>query len=154
MKRIINLWAHRPEYNCFACAPHNPVGLHMEFFEDGDDIVSQWKPQGNFQGWVDTMHGGILTTLIDEVCGWVVTRKCQTCGFTADLHMRFRRPVAASDPMLTVRAHIVNQVRNLLHMQATITNNAGEVCVEGEVTYFLVSPEKAREMGFTACEVE
>ena len=97
--------------------------------------MSQWKPQGNFQG-------------------WVVTRKCQTCGFTADLHMRFRRPVAASDPMLTVRAHIVSQVRNLLHMQATITNNAGEVCVEGEVTYFLVSPEKAREMGFTACEVE
>ena len=39
-------------------------------------------------------------------------------------------------------------------MLATITNNAGEVCVEGEVTYFLVSPEKAREMGFTACEVE
>jgi len=28
------------------------------------------------------MHGGILSTLIDEVCGWVVTRKLQTSGYT------------------------------------------------------------------------
>ena len=56
--------------------------------------------------------------------------------------------------MLTIKAHITSQVRNLLHMHATIANHAGEVCVEGEVIYFLVSPEKAREMGFTACEVE
>ena len=43
----------------------------MEFYEDGDYIVSTWHPEHNYQGWVDTMHGGILSTLIDEVCaGW------------------------------------------------------------------------------------
>ena len=41
----------------------------MEFYEDGDYIVSTWHPEHNYQGWVDTMHGGILSTLIDEVCG-------------------------------------------------------------------------------------
>jgi acyl-coenzyme A thioesterase PaaI-like protein len=56
----------------------------MEFYEDGDYIVSKWNPDRlsasplraakNYQGWVNTMHGGILSTLIDEVCGWVVTR--------------------------------------------------------------------------------
>ena len=60
--------------NCFGCSPDNPIGLHMEFYEDGDYIVSTWHPEHNYQGWVDTMHGGILSTLIDEVCGWVVTR--------------------------------------------------------------------------------
>ena len=33
--------------------------LHMEFYEDGDYIVSTWHPEHNYQGWVDTMHGGI-----------------------------------------------------------------------------------------------
>ena len=77
MKKIINPWRNHEGYNCFGCSPDNPIGLHLEFYEDGDYIVSTWHPQHNYQGWVNTMHGGILSTLIDEVCGWVVTRKKQ-----------------------------------------------------------------------------
>ena len=86
MKKIINPWRNHPEYNCFGCCPDNPIGLHLEFYEDGDYIVSKWNPQHNYQGWVNTMHGGILSTLIDEVCGWVVTRKLQTSGYTVQLN--------------------------------------------------------------------
>ena len=60
MKKIINPWRNHPEYNCFGCCPDNPIGLHLEFYEDGDYIVSKWNPQHNYQGWVNTMHGGIL----------------------------------------------------------------------------------------------
>ncbi len=154
MKKIINPWADHPQYNCFGCCPDNPIGLHMEFYEDGDDIVSTWHPGKNFQGWVDTMHGGILSTLIDETCGWVVTRKMQTSGFTANLNVKFRKAVSTTEPQLTVRAHSVKQVRNLLFIHAEITNSQGELCVEGEATYFLMNAEKAREMGFIHCHVE
>lgn len=43
MKKIINPWEGLDGYMCFGCAPNNPLGLHMEFFEDGDDIVAFWK---------------------------------------------------------------------------------------------------------------
>ena len=69
MKKIINPWRNHPEYNCFGCCPDNPIGLHLEFFEDGDYIVSKWHPQHrsasplrsakNYQGWVNTMLDGI-----------------------------------------------------------------------------------------------
>ena len=52
MKKIINPWRNHPEYNCFGCCPDNPIGLHLEFYEDGDYIVSKWNPQHNYQGWV------------------------------------------------------------------------------------------------------
>ena len=45
MKKIINPWRNHPEYNCFGCCPENPIGLHMEFYEDGDYIVSTWHPE-------------------------------------------------------------------------------------------------------------
>ena len=67
MKKIINPWEGLDGYMCFGCAPNNPLGLHMEFFEDGDDIVAFWKPQGTYQGWLRTLHGGIQTTLMDEL---------------------------------------------------------------------------------------
>jgi len=123
-KKIINPWRNRKGYNCFGCSPDNPIGLHLEFYEDGDYIVSTWHPghrstlslrsAKNYQGWVDTMHGGILSTLIDEVCGWVVTRKLQTSGYTVQLSVKFfdersgkadyRKAVPTTEPELTIRA--------------------------------------------------
>ena len=50
MKKIINPWEGLDGYMCFGCAPNNPLGLHMEFFEDGDDIVAFWKPQLTIRG--------------------------------------------------------------------------------------------------------
>lgn len=153
-KRIINPWSGHPKYNCFGCAPNNPFGLHMVFYEEGDYIVSTWQPGQNYQGWVDTMHGGVLSTLIDETCGWVVTRKMQTSGFTTSLSIKFRKAVSTNEPRLTIRANIVKQMRNLLFIHAEISNAQGELCVEGEATYFLMNEEKAKEMGFVHCEVE
>ncbi len=126
----------------------------MTFYEDGDDIVGTWSPGRNYQGWVDTLHGGILSTLIDETCGWVVTRKKQTSGVTANMSVKYRKAVSTKELLLTVRARIVKQMRNLLFIHAEITNAQGEVCVEGETTYFLMNEEKAQEMGFRRCEVE
>ena len=115
MKKIINPWRNHEGYNCFGCSPDNPIGLHMEFYEDGDYIVSTWHPEHNYQGWVDTMHGGIL---------------------------------------LTIRAKVTKQVRNLAYISAEITNSKGELCNEGEAIYFLMNEEKAKEMGFMHCDVE
>ena len=47
----------------------------MEFYEDGDEVVSIWKPRPEYQGWIDTLHGGIQAVLMDEICAWVVLRK-------------------------------------------------------------------------------
>ena len=55
----VNNYCHK-EYD-WSVAKDNPIGLHMEFYEDGDYIVSTWHPEHNYQGWVDTMHGGVDT---------------------------------------------------------------------------------------------
>ena len=48
MKKIINPWEGLDGYMCFGCAPSNPMGLHMEFYEDGDDIVAYWEPEAHY----------------------------------------------------------------------------------------------------------
>ena len=89
MKKIINPYIGDESigYNCFACAPNNPCGLKMEFYEDGDEVVSFWQPDGNFQSWIDTLHGGIQATLIDEVGAWFIFRKFQTSAMTSNLNI-------------------------------------------------------------------
>lgn len=125
----------------------------MEFYEDGDEVVSFWHPQAHYQGWINTMHGGILSTLIDETAGWVVFRKMQTSGVTSRLEVKYLKPVMTTDTCLVIRGHISGQRRNLVMIDVTIANSAGEICTEGTATYFTFSKEKAAEMGFSACEV-
>ena len=99
MKKIINPWHGLEDqgYNCFGCAPSNPYGLKMEFYEDGDDVVSYWHPSDNFQGWLHTLHGGIQSTIIDEIAMWVIARKLQTSGMTTNLNVKFRKPVPTGE---------------------------------------------------------
>lgn len=155
MKKIINPFVHLGGYNCFGCAPGNPLGVKMEFFEDGDDIVSLWQPRPEYQGWLNTLHGGIQSVLLDEICGWVVMRKLQTAGVTSKMETRFLHPVSTEEPQLTLRAHITAQRRNIVTIEATLADSSGRICSQAVCTYFTFPREKAeQDMHFCGCEVE
>ena len=155
MKKIINPWKDMEGYNCFGCSPDNEAGVRMEFYEDGDEVVSIWKPRPEYQGWLNTLHGGIQSVLLDEICGWVVFRKLQTGGVTSKMETRYKRPILTDDTELTIRAHIREQRRNIVVIDATLTDSAGNICTEATCTYFSFPREKAeRDMHFVSCKVE
>lgn len=155
MKKIINPWEGLDGYMCFACSPANTSGLHMEFYEDGDDVVALWKPDGRYQGWLNTLHGGIQSTLMDEVGGWIVVRKLQTTGVTSKLDAKFMKSISTEEPQLTIRGRIKDKKRNAVFIEAEICNSAGELCSRADMVYFTISPEKAREeFHFQGCRTE
>ena len=157
MKKIINPWLDlvKDGYNCFGCAPGNRYGLKMEFYEDGDDIVSLWKSSDDYQGWLHTLHGGIQSTLMDEIAAWAVARKLQCAGMTTRLDIRFHRPVPTG-PDVTVegRAHVREVKRNLAFIDARI-EYGGEICSEASMVYYCFSREKsASDFYFSGCSTE
>lgn len=154
MKKILNPYLNKEGYNCVCCAPNNPVGLHLEFWEEGEDVLTIWNPGENYQGWINTLHGGIISMLMDEVAGWVINRKLQTTGVTMQLNVKYKKPVMTTDSQITVRGRIASQRRNIVTIHLTLENSKGEVCDEGEAIYFTFGPDKAKEMGFDCCKVE
>ncbi|MDO4497888.1 MAG: PaaI family thioesterase [Bacteroidales bacterium] len=155
MKKIKNPWLNQPGYNCICCSPDNPMGLHLEFWEDGDDILTRWTPTQDYQGWIDTLHGGIQSMLLDEVAGWVVTRKLQTTGVTSKMEVQYLKPVSTRDKGLTIRARISRQMRNVAFIEGEIYDAGGEVCTKASLTYFCASRQMAEEeMGFRGCLLE
>ena len=154
MRKIKNPWLHKEGYNCFGCAPENPIGLHMDFYEDGDDIRCFWIPQTHYQGWLGVLHGGIISTLIDETAGWVVTRKLQAAGMTSRLEVKFHKAIRSDETQISIRARITEQKRNIAIIHVEVENAHGVVCAEGDATYFVLSEEKSAEMGFLQCDVE
>ena len=57
---------------CFGCSPRNDSGLHMKFFinENRDSVVSWLSVPDHLCGWSNIVHGGILSTMLDEAMGW------------------------------------------------------------------------------------
>lgn len=155
MKKIVNPWIGMDGYSCFGCAPHNEAGVKMEFYEDGDDVVSVWHPEPKYQGWTHTLHGGIQATLLDEISAWTIARKLQTTGVTSKMELRYLKPVHTTDEYLVIRGTIAERKRNIVTVDACIYDQAGEPCTKASCTYFTFSKEKAlNELHFSGCEVE
>jgi acyl-coenzyme A thioesterase PaaI-like protein len=132
-------------YQCFGCSPYNEIGLHLEFWEDNDEVVSYWEPRPILQSYPSILHGGIQSTLLDEIAGWVVYAKCGTVGFTAEMKTRFKKPLQIDQGKITIRAKLIEQTRRTATIEAWLTNPGGVVCTEAELLFFLLSETEARE---------
>jgi acyl-coenzyme A thioesterase PaaI-like protein len=112
-----------PAPSCIACAPDHPHGLHLDFATAPDGSVSaSWHPTEAWQGFHGIIHGGIVTTVLDEAMAKAVTARGY--ALTGELRVRFRRPVAPGAD-LRVRAWVVERARRLVRAEATLSTSDG-----------------------------
>jgi acyl-coenzyme A thioesterase PaaI-like protein len=78
---------------CFGCGPEHPIGFRLRFAREGDEIVTRFVPGDQYQGPPGIMHGGLVTTLADELAAWTVIGLLEKFGFTASLSARLARPL-------------------------------------------------------------
>ncbi|MBO4723745.1 MAG: PaaI family thioesterase [Bacteroidaceae bacterium] len=154
LRKIKNPWVGTEGYNCFVCSPNNPIGLHLPFYEDGDYIVTKFKPTHDYESWQNTLHGGIQALLIDETAGWVVCRKLQTNGVTSKMDMQYLKPVSTLLDEITVRAKITKMMRNVAFIEAEILNEDNEVLTRANLVYFCTPQFKLKPGDFPGCELE
>jgi acyl-coenzyme A thioesterase PaaI-like protein len=119
--------------NCFACGPTNPIGMHVHFDRDGDDVVSRLSLAPEYQGWRGIAHGGIVMALLDEAmahaAGFAGHR-----GVTAAVNVRFRKPVPLEAP-IEVRGRVTWQRRNVLGVEGWILDDGGDVLARAEGSF-------------------
>ncbi len=145
MQKLINPYASFPGYNCFGCSPDNHNGLKLEFFREGDEIVTTWEPREDFQGFHNILHGGIQATMMDEIASWVVFTILDTAGVTYQLKTKYRRPVHISKGAVTLRAKLSGQTRRIAAIEVILKDGEGRTCSEGVVEYYLLPREKAEK---------
>lgn len=143
MKKIINPWAGKGIYSCFGCSEDNPIGLHLHFFDDGDEVICHWTPDNKYTGYVDTLHGGIQGTMHDEIASWIVYTKAETAGLTTKLNVEYLKSVLISDGDVKLTGKIIKQDRRFATMETKLFNGKGELASVGEVTYRLFPKQMA-----------
>jgi len=113
---------------CFACGPNNPIGLKLTFaFEDGK-YVTRFTPRREHQGYTGVTHGGILSTLLDEVMARLVYTMNQR-AVTAEMKIRLKKIVPAGEE-LVVSGWVVSESRKLIECAAEAKDTSGDVVAE------------------------
>lgn len=108
----------------------------MKFFEDGEDIVSIWNIRPEFAGYVNVMHGGVQSTLIDETASWVVFAKIGTMGYTKKLTVEFKKSVYMDKSPLELRARLTGMEGNIALIKIQLRNSEKELCAEASAEFF------------------
>ena len=79
-------------HNCFACGTLNTNGLGLVLHLERERAWTELTLDRRFEGWEGIAHGGIVSTILDEVMAWSLVAS-DDWGVTARLGVDFRRPV-------------------------------------------------------------
>ena len=120
---------------CFGCGKDNPIGLKLNFREEGEEYVTEFTPQKYYQGYPDIMHGGITTTILDEAMGQYLYRKGMVAP-TAEITVRFRKAIPITDT-IKVTAKILSQRGRMIEMSALIILPSGVIAAEGKAKFIV-----------------
>ena len=125
---------------CFACGKENSFGLQVnpDIAPDGAEVKIECTPPGHFQGWANVIHGGILSTLLDEAITYVGIASFDGPAVTAQLEIRFKKPATAGDKLI-ITANRVKMTKRLIEVEAHINSENGTRIAEGSGKVMKVS---------------
>lgn len=110
---------------CIVCGKANPIGLRQRFVVEEDEYVTYFTPRKEHQGYKGIVHGGITSTLLDEVMArYAMDKGCYSV--TAELTVRFKKP-AVIGRRLRFAAKIDSSNGRSVTTSATATDDDGIV---------------------------
>ena len=122
--------------HCFGCGRDNPIGLKLDMKLDGDRCVAYFTPKAEHESYGDRMHGGLTSTLLDEVMGDYVFRKAGKPAYTAWLEIRFRSAIRIGETVKVEGWPEVHRGR-LFIMKGKITHADGTPAAEAKAEMML-----------------
>ena len=124
---------------CFACGEKNPIGLHLKFDFDGDKITTKKILPREFEGYEGAVHGGIVSTLLDETMCKFISYKYDQKSLTGRLEVRFKYPTPINQEV-KITAWQENQRKNIITMRSTVETADGTITAEATAKFALVNP--------------
>lgn len=129
-------------HTCFACGTANSIGMNLRFYLDGDEICTDISLRKDYEGWENMAHGGIISTLLDEVMSWAILYFKRVFFVTRRMEVRYVRPVPVGVP-LHARGRLAHaEDERFIHAKAEIVNGEGQILARAKGEFVGLPPER------------
>ena len=132
-------------HNCFACGTLNANGLGLVLHLEHERSWTELTLDRRFEGWEGIAHGGIVTTILDEVMAWSLVAS-DNWGVTARLAVEFRRPVPVATQIHAV-GWVTNARRRVIDTAARMIDlESGVELATATGVYVAADADRKREL--------
>lgn len=132
--------------SCFVCGLHNPHGLRLDFETDGRIVQARFTPRAELAGFQETVHGGILSTVLDEMMVWACGVQARRFCFCAELTVRFLKPARPGEELLATGEMTANRRDRVYEARGELRNAAGERVAEATGKYMPIKGDLAQAL--------
>ena len=129
---------------CLVCGLNNKLGLYTFFYElENGELLAVFKPREEHQGYPGRLHGGMVSTILDETMGRaiMISHDHEFWGVTVEIAVRFKKPVPLEEELRVV-GRITRDSKRFFEGTAEILLPDGTVAAEGKGKYMKLPLEK------------
>jgi uncharacterized protein (TIGR00369 family) len=129
---------------CFVCGESNSRGLGVRFKQVGDAVVVETVVDQEFEGYPGRVHGGVISALLDETIGWACSAATHRLFLTAELTVRFKRPVPGGEPIV-VTGRLVERTGRIAVGRGRIEDGSGRLLAMARGRFVLLGEDEHRQ---------
>lgn len=130
---------------CFGCGELNQTGLQLQLHLVTGGCWTELVVPERFQGWEGVVHGGVISTILDELMTWSLIER-DSWGVTARLAVEFKRPLFVGQ-RIRGEGRVMEDRRRVVTTAGTIVDvETGLELAAAEATFVTVGEAKKREL--------
>jgi uncharacterized protein (TIGR00369 family) len=134
-------------HSCFVCGESNPIGLKLRFETDGHIVQTRFVARPEHVGFRQTVHGGLIATLLDEIMVWACAVGTKRFAFCAELNVRFQNPLRPGEQVLATAELLQNRRGKIFEAKGELRSAAGELLLASATGKYLpIKEEMATEL--------
>jgi len=138
------MWKLPHTKSCFVCGLHNLSGLKLDFETDGTFVRTRFAFRPEHAGFKQTVHGGLISTVLDEVMVWACGVQTKRFAYCAELTVRFLQSIRPGQPLTATGELEVNRRNKLFEARGELRDQQGAVLATATGKYL---PIKEGELG-------
>jgi acyl-CoA thioesterase FadM len=129
-------------YSCFACGTENPIGLNMQFFREEKKICSEITLKRYYEGWENIAHGGIVSTMLDEIMSWAIMYFKKIFIMTRTMEIKYIRPVLVNVPLKVCGTIVDDSNPPRVNATGEIRDMEGRLLVRAKGEFVILDDDK------------
>jgi len=135
-----------PRYRkCFVCGRDNDAGLNVTFHRSEGSVIADFSGDFRHVGFPRQIHGGILSSLLDEAMWWAAVSSTAAMFQTWEISVRFHRPLPP-EKSVRVEAWMEEDKSKYVVSRGKILDDQGHIYARATGKYFRLPKGQENEI--------
>ncbi|HEY7774146.1 MAG TPA: PaaI family thioesterase [Marinagarivorans sp.] len=133
-------------FNGFVTSSNNENGLKLKIHHDKKGGVScRWTVARAFEGYPQTLHGGVSFAILDELLAYSVFDRYRTFAVTLSSKTQWLGRIKV-DSDITAKAVVTRKFWRFVRVEGMIFNNKGRVVVKMHGTFYMPTKSEFKKL--------